>query len=100
MTRPFTRVFREAVELRIMAEREEMMRETRGRSLRTEREAEIGQMRAVIASAEIRRRVKSEREVAIAGFREAGLTTREIAQRLSMSERQVRHYESAFPVMA
>lgn len=33
MTRQFARVFREAVELRIMAEREERLRETRGNRL-------------------------------------------------------------------
>lgn len=98
MTRPFTRVFREAVELRIMAERDAMMRETRGRSLRTEREAEIGQMRAVIASAEIRRRVKAERVARIAELRRQGEPARVIARRLGLSERQVYDLSSAFQV--
>jgi hypothetical protein len=91
-------LFLRRVEARIDREREERIQTTRGTSLRLDRESEIGQMRAVVASAAARRRAKMELRERIAKLRRLGLPTREIALQLGVSDRQVYRTESAFEV--
>lgn len=91
-----TRRFARTVEDILLASHEERIRETRGVGLSIERSPESGHMRAVIADAAERRTRKAERMEHIARLRDEGLTTKEIAQRMNVGERYVRHYESAF----
>lgn len=60
-----------------------------GHRIAAARERETGQARAVIASAEARRRVKAERRERIAEFRKQGEGVEMIARRLGLSVRQV-----------
>lgn len=89
--------FARSVEAILLERREEQL-STRGASIGTSREREIGQARGIVASAEVRRRIKKERQERIAEFRRQGEPARVIARRLGLSVRQVHNIESAFPV--